>query len=144
VRFAKEPFLDIFYYKNENFPQLVKILDPALGKGVDKIVLNVPSSLLNTQGDIYTSKVTLLGKNQREYPIMTELSYGNGKIILFSDPSVFINDMYPVNEAFIRNFVEYITADKVYIDEAHHSNFNIYQQGYVTIKRTVDQEKIFQ
>ncbi|WP_324735259.1 DUF4350 domain-containing protein [Thermococcus sp. SY098] len=143
ARFSKASFIDVFYSKNYNFPELVRIFDPELGAGVDKLILNVPSVILNAKGEIYTSKVALLGKNQREYPIMSELKYGNGKIILFSDPSVFINDMFKQNEKFIRNFAEYISSDVIYIDEAHHSNFNPYHMGMLVIRRSFDRVKAF-
>jgi len=143
ARFSKTSFIDVFYSKNYNFPELVRILDPKLGNGVDKLILNVPSVILNAKGEIYTSKVALLGNNQREYPIMSELRYGNGRIILFSDPSVFINDMFKQNERFIRNFAEYIRSDVIYIDEAHHSNFNPYHIGTLVIRRSFDRIKAF-
>ncbi|ADT85088.1 DUF4350 domain-containing protein [Thermococcus barophilus] len=143
ARFSKVSFIDVFYSKNYNFPELVRILDPELGAGVDKLVLNVPSVILNAEGEIYTSKVALLGNNQREYPIMSELKYGKGKIVLFSDPSVFINDMFRENEKFIRNFAEYISSDVVYIDEAHHSSFNPYHMATLVIRRSFDRVKAF-
>ncbi len=143
ARFSRTTFIDVFYSKNYHFPELVRILDPKLGAGVDKLVLNVPSVILNAEGEIYTSKVALLGNNQREYPIMSELKYGNGKIILFSDPSVFINGMFKQNEKFIRNFAEYISSDVIYIDEAHHSSFNPYQMGTLVIRRSFDKTKAF-
>ena len=143
ARFSKIQFIDIFYSKNANFPQLIRILDPNLGTGVDKLILNVPSAILGAEGKIYTSKVTLLGNNQREYPIMSEVEYGNGRIVLFSDPSVFINDMFDENEEFIRNFVKYIKSDVIYIDEIHHSSFNPYQLGTLVIHRSLDKAKAF-
>ena len=143
ARFSKTSFIDVFYSKNYNFPELVRILDPKLGAGVNKLILNVPSAILNAEGKIYTSKVTLLGKNQREYPIMTEIEYEKGRIVLFSDPSVFINDMFDENKAFIRNFADYIHSDVIYIDEAHHSNFNPYHIGTLVIHRSLDRVKAF-
>lgn len=143
ARFTGLVPIDVFYSKNYNFPELVRILDPRLSVGVDKLILNVPSVIAGAEGSIYTSKVTVIGNNQRQLPIMSELEYGNGKIILFSDPSVFINDMFEKNEPFIRNFVNYIKADTIYIDEAHHSNFNPYAVGTVVIKRSLDKMKVF-
>lgn len=143
ARFLSRPPVDIFYSKNYHFPELVRILDPRLSVGVDRLVLNVPSAIVGANGSIYTSKVAVLGNDQRQLPIMSELNYGNGRIILFADPSVFINDMFEENEPFIRNFVEYIKADVVYIDEAHHSGFNPYSIGTVVIRRSLDRMKAF-
>lgn len=143
ARFSRVQFIDIFYSKNANFPQLIRILDPNLGAGVDRLILNVPSAILGAEGKIYTSKVTLLGNSQREYPIMSEVEYGRGRIVLFSDPSIFINDMFDENEGFIRNFVEYIRSDVIYIDEVHHSGFNPYQMGTLVIHRSLDRAGAF-
>lgn len=135
--------VDVFYSKNYNFPELVRILDPQLSVGVDKLILNVPSAIIGANGSIYTSKVTVVGNNQRELPIMSEVRYGNGTIILFADPSVFINDMFDENEPFIMNFVRYLNAETIYIDEAHHSNFNPYAVGTVVIRRSLDRIRAF-
>ncbi|HII67782.1 MAG TPA: DUF4350 domain-containing protein [Thermococcaceae archaeon] len=143
ARFTSLIPIDVFYSKNYNFPELVRILDPQLSVGVDKLTLNVPSVIVGAEGSIYTSKVAVIGNNQRQLPIMSELEYGNGSIILFSDPSVFINDMFEKNEPFIRNFVGYIKADVVYIDEAHHTSFNPYAVGKVVIRRSLDRIKAF-
>lgn len=143
ARFTSLIPIDVFYSKNYNFPELVRILDPQLSVGVDKLTLNVPSVIVGAEGSIYTSKVAVIGNNQRQLPIMSELEYGNGKIILFSDPSVFINDMFEKNEPFIRNFVSYIKADVIYIDEAHHTGFNPYAVGTVVIRRSLDRMKAF-
>ena len=121
----------------------MRILDPKLGVGVERLILNVPSAIVGANGSIYTSKVTVLGKEQRQLPIMSEISYGRGKIILFADPSVFINDMFNENEPFIKNFVNYLNADVIYVDEAHHSNFNPYSIGTVVIRRSLDRTKAF-
>ncbi|USS41075.1 DUF4350 domain-containing protein [Thermococcus aggregans] len=143
ARFTSLIPIDVFYSKNYNFPEVVRILDPQLGVGVDKLTLNVPSVIVGANGSIYTSKVAIIGNNQRQLPIMSELEYGNGRIILFSDPSVFINDMFEMNEPFIRNFVRYIKADVIYIDEAHHASFNPYSMGTVVIRRSLDKMKAF-
>ena len=143
ARFTSLIPIDVFYSKNYNFPELVRILDPQLSVGVDKLTLNVPSVIVGAEGSIYTSKVAVIGNNQRQLPIMSELEYGNGRIILFSDPSVFINDMFEKNEPFIRNFVSYIKADVIYIDEAHHTGFNPYAVGTVVIRRSLDRMKAF-
>ncbi|WP_175060103.1 DUF4350 domain-containing protein [Thermococcus sp. 2319x1] len=143
ARFLGITPIDVFYSKNYNFPELVRILDPQLSVGVDRLILNVPSAIIGANGSIYTSKVTVVGNNQRELPIMSEVKYGKGRIILFADPSVFINDMFDKNEPFIRNFVRYLNADTVYIDEAHHSNFNPYAVGTLVIKRNLDRVRAF-
>jgi len=143
ARFSKRTFTEIFYERNESFPQIIKIMDPELMRNVKSITLNVPSFITGADGEIYSTRISIADKNFGERVIMTEVSYGEGKVILFSDPSVFINEMFSVNENFIRNFISRNLEGDVYVDEAHHSNFNLYQTGTVTLKREVDRNLIF-
>ncbi len=143
ARFLGKPYRDVFYYKNENFPLIVRILDPALAQNVSSIILDIPTVITGISGEMYTSKVAIVGSNLRQYPVMAEFPYGKGRVVLFSDPSAFINDLYKLNEPFIKNFVKAYVSGTVYIDEAHHANFNLYQRGYLTIKRVVSRRVVF-
>jgi len=141
VRFSKQPLRDIFYSKRVDFPVVVRI-DPELAAGVEKITLNVPSTITGGKGEVFSSKVSVVGKNMRSYPIMAELKYGNGRIIMLSDPSILINDMFEENRKFIENLVGHPEA--FYFDEGHHSDFNPYSVTTVYIHRELDREKAFQ
>ncbi|WP_068320286.1 DUF4350 domain-containing protein [Pyrococcus kukulkanii] len=143
ARFSSKMPKEVFYIKSPYFPVIVRIKDPKISANVSKVVLNMPSVIIGANGSMFTSKITLLGRNFREYPIMTELKYGKGKIILFSDPSVFINDMMKFNTGFVNVFVSLYVRYPVYIDEAHHSNMNFYQTGTLVIRRSLDREKAF-
>jgi hypothetical protein len=79
----------------------------------------------------------------RSYPILAELKYGNGRIILLSDPSILINDMYEENRQFIENLVGNL-GSTFYFDEAHHSDFNPYSITTVYIHRELNRGKAFQ
>ncbi|WP_430515252.1 DUF4350 domain-containing protein [Pyrococcus woesei] len=142
VRFAKTQPIDVFYSKNYNFPVVVRINDENL-ENVEMIILNVPSVITWSNGSIVTSKITMLGRSFRQYSIMATLDYGKGKIVLFSDPSVFTNEMFKYNSKFIESFVEAYVEYPAYIDEAHHSGFNIVQTGTVTIRREVNKQLAF-
>ena len=144
ARFSTQPLKDIFYSKRAEFPVVVRIEDPKLAVGVKRIILNIPSAILRCNGKIFTSKVSIVGKNMKSYPIMAEIKYGKGKIILFSDPSMFINDMFNENRQFIENLIMYLGSDKFYFDEAHHSDFNPYSITTVYIHQKLDRKKAFQ
>lgn len=142
VRFSKQPLRDLFYSKSGDFPVVVRILDPVLGRGVERIVLNRPVAILGSDGEILTSKVSVMGKNMRSFPVLAEIQYGKGRIVLLSDPSVLINDMYDVNQQFMKNLAEYL-GTRYYFDEAHHSDFNPYYMGTVYLHRELDRASAF-
>jgi len=78
------------------------------------------------------------------YPILAEVEYGKGKIIVLSDPDVLINDMFQENREFIENLIDYLGVKTFYFDEAHHSDFNPYSVTTVYIHRELDKGKAFQ
>ncbi len=143
ARFSSNPLEDIFYSKRKEFPIIVKIEGIPVTSKSDGITLNVPSALVGTDGNIFSSKVSVLGESMRSYPIMAEIRYGNGKIILLSDPSILINEMFDENRQFIESLITYIGVKKFYFDEAHHSDFNPYLAGTVIVHRELDKEKAF-
>jgi hypothetical protein len=108
ARFTTQPLKDVFYSKREEFPVAVRIEDPDLAAGVEKITLNIPSAITGIEGKIYTSKVSVVGKNTGSFPVMAEIKYGKGRIILLSDPSILMNDMFDENRQFIENLATYL------------------------------------
>jgi len=144
ARFSTQPLKDIFYSKRAEFPVVVRVEDPELAAGVKKLTLNIPSAILGSEGEIFSSKVSVVGKNMRSYPIMAEIKYDKGRIIMLSDPSILINDMFEDNRQFIENLVLYLGSNKFYFDEAHHSDFNPYSLTTVYIHKELDREKAFQ
>ncbi len=142
VRFSKQPLRDLFYSKNEKFPVVVRIHDPYLGRGVERIVLNIPAAIVHGSGEAFTSKVSVVGNTVKSFPVLAEIQYGNGRLVLLSDPGVLINDMYGENGKFVENLIEYL-GTKFYYDEAHHSDFNPYSTGTVYIHRELDRNSAF-
>jgi hypothetical protein len=142
ARFSNKEVKDIFYMKNENFPVVLK-MSQELSRNVSSLKLNVPSVILAAEGEILTSKAAYVGK-MGEYAVMAELKYGNGRIILFSDPSAFINEMIEENRNFSINLIDYLGTGTFYFDEAHKSNFNPYSIATVYIHRELDKKMAFQ
>jgi hypothetical protein len=141
--FYDKPLGDIFYDKSADFPVVARIEDPELSYGVDKLVLNIPSVITGLEGEVYSSKVSVIGEKRKSYPIMAETRYGAGKIIMLSDPDILINDMMKENKAFIVNLVSYLGSDSFYFDDAHHPDFNPYSVATIYIQRELDPGKAF-
>jgi len=105
--------------------------------------LNVPSVITGSEGEAFSSKVSVLGGKRGSYPIMAETSYGEGRVILLSDPDILINDMMAENRNFVENLVAYLGSDLFYFDDVHHPDFNPYSITTVYVHRELDREKAF-
>jgi hypothetical protein len=142
-KFCDKPLGDIFYDKSADFPVVARIEDPELSYGVEKLVLNIPSVITGSEGEVFSSKVSVIGEKRKSYPIMAETRYGEGRVILLSDPDILINDMMTENRNFVENLVTYLGSDTFYFDDAHHSDFNPYSAATVYIQREFDSGKAF-
>lgn len=142
-KFYDRPLGDIFYCKRADFPVVARIEDPELAYNVEKLVLNVPSVIRGSEGEVFSSKVSVIGGKRESYPIMAETSYGEGRVILLSDPDIVINDMMAENRNFVENLVAYLGSDLFYFDDAHHPDFNPYSITTVYVHRELDREKAF-
>lgn len=141
-RFSRRGLITPIYSKNHNFPVTMEIKGE-LAKNVEKIVLYKPSVILNSQNAlVYMPNASRVGNTYGSFPLLTEVNYGKGKIILISDPDIFTNSLFKENEAFITNLLEYVDGP-FYLDEAHHKDFNPYSAGTITIRRAVNKEHIF-
>ncbi|ABR54102.1 conserved hypothetical protein [Methanococcus vannielii SB] len=138
-RFTKGHINDIFYIKNENIIEIK--LDSTLknDKLNDFNNLNQSNSILTyyptsirpskySNVILTTSNVSSLNKRSGVYPVMLERKYGNGKIIMISDPDIFTNRLYNHNEEFLKEFLNKVTLNGVYktiyLDEIHRKDFN--------------------
>lgn len=133
--------MDIFYDKNENFPIVLRI-EGGISKGVEKIKLNMPSAIIGVEGDITTSKASFL-REMDAHVIFAVLKYGNGKLILFSDPSALMNEMLTENRQFALNLIELLGSGTFYFDEAHRLDFNPYSVATLYIQRELDSTSAF-
>ncbi|ASI98395.1 DUF4350 domain-containing protein [Thermococcus celer] len=138
VGISKDPLRDFFYDKDDRFVVSVRIEDPILARNVTEIITNEPSAIIVTgNGEAYASKVSMVNFHRRMFPLLTEVRYGKGRIVVLSDPDVLTNQLYGENEPFLRNLIDYLGGDRFYIDEAHHPDFNLYTTGTVTITRVL-------
>lgn len=140
ARFSNQPIRDIFYSKRAEFPVVVRIEDPRLAAGVEKLTLNEPAAIVSAGGEVFTSRVSIAGRSMRSYPVLGEVKYGEGRIFMLSDPSILINDMFEVNRQFIENLAAYL-GSTFYIDEAHHSDFNPFSAATIYIQKELDRRR---
>lgn len=72
----------------------------------------------------------------REYPVITAERLGNGRIIVVSDPSIFINSMLERsgNDAFATRLIE--THDRVLLDYSHQADLPLLVQALLLIRNT--------
>ncbi|RLF80116.1 DUF4350 domain-containing protein [Thermococci archaeon] len=142
-RFSKKEPITPIYLRSSNFPVTMEIKDKNLAKGVEKIVMYKPSVILNAKnGLVYTPNSSRLGNTYGPFVVVEEVSYGNGRIILISDPDIFTNSLFRENKAFIENLMDYVNGP-FYVDESHHRDFNPYSAGTITIRRAVNKEFVF-
>jgi hypothetical protein len=119
-----------YYYTNHSFP-IINNLNPSEEMAnVSELIMNHPSSL-NVSGSAYglaqTSSRGWLDVNDNSrmdgmekmgrYTVVARTSYGNGELLVISDPDVFINSMVELgdNQVFMGN----IFSGNVWIDVGH-------------------------
>ncbi|ASJ08357.1 hypothetical protein A3L11_03560 [Thermococcus siculi] len=142
VGISNYPLWDFFYENDDRLVVSVRIEDPLLARNVTRVITNEPSGIIVTRkGEAYVSKVAMINLHRRMYPIMTELKYGKGRIVVLSDPDVLANMQFKENRQFLSNLVDYLGGDVFYFDEAHHPDFNLYTAGTVTITRVLPRDR---
>ena len=120
ARFSGRPLLDpLFCYKNQWLPRVTDF-SPALAEaGIQAIVLNHGTALLGVNKDqalAWSSESSFLdlnnnGGNESDeshgpFPVAAVSRFGNGTILLLSDPSILINSM--VGQDNNSSFVAYL------------------------------------
>jgi len=154
LSFRKDPFVLDCYSVDAGHP---------LTSGVSSFVLNYPAAItgplppgarviattssmswLDLNGDRIWQRTS---ETQGPFPVLVTIPYGDGEVILLSDPSIFINDMIsrPGNDQLVRNLVSHLTsADvrRVYLDEEHHTTPNPVEVFTAVIRRAPDYPRL--
>ncbi len=159
VRFGGEPAADLCFERDPAIVTCYAMADRPLTRNMSSFYLNRPTGLVGPlpPGSTLlarTSPMSWVDSNddgvwQREgerrgpIPVMAEIPYGEGRIILLSDPSVFVNDMIarPGNERLMANLVSLMTGreiERIYIDEEHRVLTNPVELFTVVIRRAPD------
>jgi len=139
AKFSNKLLADLYYYsKNPGFPFISDFSPSPATANLTAIVLNEPSyievgnsSLLTTIGrsspfsfvDVSGAGKPLANETIDSYPMMASVNIGKGTLILFADPSMFINDMIGLydNMQLFRNMLK-MGEGSVVFDVAHLAN----------------------
>jgi hypothetical protein len=119
----------VFYYEDWKLPKVFNIVSSDIMQDVNSIILNVPSIL-----EIKDSKAIVLAYSSSfsfldldgnydysnkeptgPFPIAAMINYGKGKIIVFSDSSIFINSIINLGDN-LKLLHNIINNKKVFID----------------------------
>ena len=107
------PMLDpVFYYGSWRMPKIINVVGGDLTSGVENIALNLPSTL-NIKGSgltvlAYSSSFSFLdldgnsepsaGEPTGPFAVAAVAAYGKGRLILFSDSSIFLNSVISLGD----------------------------------------------
>ena len=134
ARFAGQILLDpLFNYKNERLPRIFDLSTDSVTGGVSSLVFNHATCLMDVEDSevlALSSSFSFLDLNDSEewdsdeptgpLPVISQHNLVNGRIILISDPSIFINGMDTLddNYAIIESIAE-IASSQLLIDQSH-------------------------
>jgi len=102
----------VFYYRGWRMPKITSMADRPLTQGLENIVLNLPSTLDIKDPTLmalaYSSSFSFLdldGNSQPSaeepkgpFPVAAETTYGKGRLIIFSDSSIFLNGIISLGD----------------------------------------------
>lgn len=125
----------VFKEKNRNLPLASSKLP-----GVDTIVLNYPTAITDANVDdviAWSSPLSYLQESDdstisaSSYPVMVELSIGEGELVLMGDSSPWINSMLDKGDN--KRLLSSLSRGVVLIDETH-STFSILRQLKIVLQ----------
>lgn len=151
TRFSGFSLIDPWlYYGNHWFPRITHVIPSLITSNIEGLLFNHATGLI----DVDTSDVLALssvfsfidlninghlddGEPSGQQPVISLHNHGSGKIILISDPSIFINSMlnFEDNLTFVENIAT-ITPSGLFIDQSHlpKSNLNQTKNWLATIR----------
>ena len=142
ARFSGEILLDpLFNRKNKWFPRISHLASSSVTSNTESLILNHATCLSDVEASdvlALSSSFSFLDLNGNQswdegeptgpLPVISRHSLGSGKMILISDPSIFINSMETIesNYNFIQNLAAITTAELL-IDQSHLPPSNLHQ-----------------
>jgi hypothetical protein len=134
ARFSGQALLDpLFNYKNEQLPRIFNFSSDSVTSGVGSLVLNHATCLTDVEGSevlAMSSSFSFLDVNDNRQwdegeptgamPVISSHSLAGGRVILVSDPSIFINSMDTLDDDYsvIENIAG-ISSSGLYLDQSH-------------------------
>ncbi len=145
--FNSSPLLDFSFEKKPEFGVAYNMTEHPVTEEVGQVRLNHPTAIdkeENATTLMTSSKASWLDENEnrmkdedepfKEYPLMTIEDYGDGELILVSDPSIFINSMQDRkdNRVLSENLLGYLSSGRsdIIFDESHREMSFIYRTIY--------------
>ena len=142
ARFSGQALLDpLFNHRNRRFPRISHIIASPITSNIESLTLNHATSLMNVETSdalALSSSFSFLdlngngsldeGEPTGPLPVISHHNLSRGRIILISDPSIFINSMEDLasNRSFIQNIAA-ITTSELLIDQSHLPPTNLHQ-----------------
>lgn len=136
VRFTNKTLLDpLFCYKNQWLPRITDFAPRMEGNSINTIVFNHATTLTNIeQTDViaWSSAASFLDINENKsqdddepngpFPVVAEVHFGKGLIVLMSDPSIIINSMMDIDDN--HKLITYLTTHEsdqkaILVDTSH-------------------------
>lgn len=143
-RFSRDKVISVTYLDDSEHPVTREITEPALMSGVSWVVLHEPHAILHARNPLlYTSNASVLGGKYGAFPVVDEVPYGKGRVVLVSDPDIFTNSFFKKNAPFLQNLIMHLPGRNFYVDEAHHADLNVYSSGTVVLRRAVNRKLAF-
>lgn len=136
ARFSNNILLDpLFNYKNQYFPRITDFASGIKESGIEAITLNHACTLKNIESshilalsssssfeDINSNGIWDEGEPKGPLVVAANYKYGQGTVILISDPSITINTMVGENDNY--EFINYLMTinndvDNIILDRSH-------------------------
>ncbi len=134
ARFSGSMLLDpVFHHESQKLPWIPRIATTPLMMNIESLVFNHATSLANVTSRetlASSSSLSFLDLNGNEslddgepmgpLPVISRHDFGDGSVILISDPSVLINGMQPLaNNSDLVSSITAIAPSRVFIDQSH-------------------------
>jgi len=148
-RFENATLRDERYnYRSPAMPVAREVADHPLTEGMDELTLNYGTAVRPANASVLVSSsgYAYLDRNENgsvdpnetvgQYPVAVSEPVGDGRVVVVSDPSVFINTMLerPGNERFLRNLVA--GHQRVIIDASHTDTVPPLVAGVLTVRES--------
>ncbi len=145
--FHSSPLLDLAFEKKLEFGVAYDFEEHTLTRDVSQVMLNSPTAIdkdENASTVMRSSEASWLDENENglkdedepfeQYPLITTEDYGEGELVLVSDPSIFINSMQERkdNSILSENTLVYLSQGRseIIFDESHREISFIYKLIY--------------
>lgn len=135
VRFSGQILLDpLFSHRNPRLPRIIDFSPEVKEAGVEAVVLNHATALVEVAPEkvlAWSSEESFLDLDRDgnlspvdpkgPLPVAARFRFGQGEIVLISDPSILINSMVRKddNRAFLKYLIEGIEPGGILVDQLH-------------------------